>query len=49
MLKDNSAVALNQLEALSVISSTQAESIKKIDGKPWYERCLHQRPADFDG
>ena len=29
MLKDNSAVVLNQLEALSVISSTQAESIKK--------------------
>lgn len=29
MLKDNNSVVLNQLEALSVISSTQAESIKK--------------------
>jgi chemotaxis protein MotB len=29
MLKDNNAVVLNQLEALSVISSSQAESIKK--------------------
>jgi chemotaxis protein MotB len=29
MLKDNNTVVLNQLEALSVISSSQAESIKK--------------------
>jgi len=44
-LKQNNNQMINQLKDLSVISNSQAESIKQSLQKYWRKRCIHTGPS----